>query len=227
MFALQRTPEWHKERRGKLTASVAGAAIGVNPYQTPLALYKQLTGLVEFSGNFMTQYGTNNEPNGLLEYSIMSRTEVVPTGFHVHKTLPWLGGSPDGLVGDKGLVEVKCPFGNKKPMWEDYTIPLQYFVQVQVLMEVTDREWCDLIAWRPNEQGVWRFLRDRDFMQGILPAMANFHAAISMEETVNNMLDQGMIEHCRFAMQASMRTPPWVSGVKVKGGQPLYSELHL
>ena len=227
MFALQRTPEWHKERRGKLTASVAGAAIGVNPYQTPLALYKQLTGLVEFSGNFMTQYGTNNEPNGLLEYSIMSRAEVFPTGFHMHRTLPWLGGSPDGLVGDKGLVEVKCPFGNKKPMWEDYTIPLQYFVQVQVLMEVTDREWCDLIAWRPNEQRVWRFERYRDFMQSILPAMANFHAAISMEETVERKLDQGMIEHCRFAMQNSMTTPPWISEVKVKGGQPLYSELHL
>ena len=50
MFAVQRTPEWHKERRGKVTASVAGAAIGVNPYQTPKALFAQLTGEVQFSG---------------------------------------------------------------------------------------------------------------------------------------------------------------------------------
>ena len=230
MFAVQRTPEWHRERRGKVTASVAGAAIAVNPYSTPKQLFKQLTGEVQFSGNFMTQYGTNNEPNGLVEYSIMSKNVVEPTGFHVHKDLTWLGGSPDGLVGKDGLVEVKCPFGHKKPMWEDDTIPLHYFVQVQVLMEVTNRKWCDFIAWRPNEQRVWRFERDEQFMQSILPALANFHAMVAGNMPPSNLLgtvDMGMVDHCRFHMQASMREPPWANSVKHQGRDPTYSELHL
>ena len=58
----QRTPEWFKQRKGKITGSVAGAALGLNPYMTPMQLIRRMVreyhGLEsEFTGNIATEYG--------------------------------------------------------------------------------------------------------------------------------------------------------------------------
>jgi len=63
----QRTPEWFKQRKGRITGSVVGAALGVNPYMTPDALIRRLVRLwhgaeSEFNGNIATEYGTLHEP---------------------------------------------------------------------------------------------------------------------------------------------------------------------
>ena len=97
-------------------------------------------------------------------------------------------------------------------------------------MEVTNRKWCDLIAWRPEEQRVWRFERDTQFMQSILPALANFHAMVAgnmSKACLLETVDEGMVAHCQFHMQASMVECPWAAGVKLQGRDPTYSELHL
>jgi putative phage-type endonuclease len=177
MFAQQRTPQWHQERRGKVTASVCGSILGVNKHQSHTQLWKQLTGNSEpFTGNMFTEYGTLNEPNALNEYCVQTGNRVEETGFIVHPRYKWLGGSPDGLVRSDGVVEFKCPWYKTKKMYTTDTIPLQYFVQCQVLMEITDRSWCDLFVWHPEENRRWRFNRDKPFFNMICSSLAQFHA---------------------------------------------------
>ena len=179
-FSQQRTPEWHTQRSGKVTASVCGTIIGVNKHQPPHALWEQLTGRnPPFGGNYFTWWGTKNEPNALNEYMQQTLHSVEEVGFRVHQHYLWLGGSPDGLVGSDGVVEFKCP--STKIMYEDNTIPLHYYVQCQVLMEVTDRSWCDLFVWTRAETRRWHLTRDTEFFASICPILAAFHAKMATD----------------------------------------------
>ena len=143
----QRTDAWYKARRGKLTASNFGTALGLCPWTTRQKLWNRMIDPSSdtFKGNIATNWGTDNEPNGILEYSCTTRNQVLATGFHVHKALGWLGGSPDGLVGDDGMIEIKCPFTRKVQK----EVPLHYYAQINGLLEITGRKWCDFVSWTP------------------------------------------------------------------------------
>ena len=236
MFVTQRTPEWHKQRRGKLTASVAGAAIGVCSYQTPLQCMEQVVGDKPFNGNIFTEWGTKNEPNASVEYSIMSGNSVQPADFCVHPVLNWLGGSPDGFVDSEGLVEFKCPWKRKKkPLPDDLCdIPLQYFVQCQVLMEVTNKNWCDLFFWTPEEHRVWRFTRSRDMFENLLPSFTNYYALMArlhsseskawrslVKADISNQFNEPMAEYVRGRMMESNVELPFSKASDIKCNEAL------
>ena len=228
MFVTQRTDEWFKDRRGKLTASVAGAAIGVSAFQTPLKCMKQLVGDEPFNGNIFTQWGTQNEPNAAMEYSVLTGYTVLPAGFCVHPVLNWIGASPDGYVEEEGLVELKCPWKRKKLPLPDTLrdIHLHYFIQIQIQMEVTGKEWCDLFFWTPDAQRVFRFKRDRELFQNMLPAMTNFYAIMVrmnssqsaawrklVKTDLPDSANKDMIEYCRARMQECAVEPPFSNGL--------------
>jgi predicted phage-related endonuclease len=68
-IAMQRTEEWHRQRRGKLTASCMGQALGLTPWGSPKKLAEVLRGdAPPIEGNIAMQWGTDMECNGLLEY---------------------------------------------------------------------------------------------------------------------------------------------------------------
>jgi len=124
---MQRSEQWFRQRRGKLTASNLGQAVGLAPWGSPQALAAQLRKDVapaedankpvdaepKRKHNPALARGTNKEPNGVLEYVSAMGTHVEPTGFWAHPDLDWLGGSPDGLLGTDGLLEIKCPCSRK------------------------------------------------------------------------------------------------------------------
>src|SRR5690625_3936902 len=115
----QGTTQWHNARVGKLTASRAGAALGVNPWQKPddliRAMVREAHGAEpEFVGNVATQWGHNHEPLAVLDYMNGSGNIVDDAGFYVHPEHDWLGASPDGFIGKDGLLEIKCPFSDRK-----------------------------------------------------------------------------------------------------------------
>ena len=94
----QRTPAWHAARKGKLTASNLGSALGLCPWTSRQQAYNRAMGLERFVGNDATRWGTNNEANGILAYSAHTGNVVENTGLHVHPHTSWLAGSPDGLI---------------------------------------------------------------------------------------------------------------------------------
>ena len=171
MNPYQRTPEWHAARAGKLTASTFAAAMGIDPYKSRAKLWREIKGLEPpFEGNAATDWGTENEPIAISEYEVRSGNLVVPSPFVVHPEFPWIGASPDGLVGDGGCIEAKCPYGQQLYG----VVPKHYRPQVAGVLEVTNRSWCDFICWTPDDTEITRVERGREYWAWACPLLQEF-----------------------------------------------------
>jgi hypothetical protein len=116
-------------------------------------LIHRLTG--EYVEHFTTkemQWGTDTEPMARAEYEVRTGLWVEQTGFKVHDDIGQYGGSPDGLVSDgNGLIEIKCP--NTATHIDTLfkgTIKRQYILQMQSLMDIFHRDWCDFVSYDPR-----------------------------------------------------------------------------
>jgi len=151
----QRSPAWHEARRGKITASIAAACLGLHPYCSRAKAYRLITGKDVQEENEHMRRGTDGEAHALRLYAARRGVQVDPVGFVPHPQLQWLGASPDGLVGPMGLVEVKRPV--KLPE----TVPPHHLIQMAVQMACTGRWWADYFAL--DNAGHWferRVVRD-------------------------------------------------------------------
>ena len=201
--ALQQgTPEWHAARKGKLTASNVGAALGLCLWTSRKVAFQRAMGTDTFEGNDATRWGSNNEPNAILAYSAHTGNLVEKTGLHVHEHTPWLAGSPDGLIGTEGMVEAKCPYWKKQVHFE---IPLYYYMQINLCLECANREWCDYISWTPDSYKVIRVTRDRDLHERMLPHYSNFFAAMSRGAEGPPVVRKGELQVIREQVEASVR----------------------
>ena len=179
----QRSEEWFKDRKGKLTGSNIGAALGVNPWKTPEDLIRQMVreyhGVEsEFAGNIATEYGTLHEPLATMDYMSLSGNMVQECGFYVHPEHDWLGASPDGLIDDCGVVEVKCPFGQRNknpPEFKTCADQPHYFAQVQMEMACTGRQWCDFYQWAKHGDSLERIDYDPKWFSDNLPVLLEFY----------------------------------------------------
>lgn len=185
----QRSPEWFAARLGKVTASrvadlmataKTGFAASRANYMAEL-ICERLTGQpTEKYSNAAMQWGTETEPQARAAYSFMRDVEVVETGFVLHPTIADLGASPDGLVLDVGLVEIKCPStATHIETLLSETIPAKYVTQMQVQMACTGRAWCDFVSFDPRlpaDLQLWvkRVQRDDDAIREIETKTQNF-----------------------------------------------------
>lgn len=137
-----------------ITASKVGGILGLSPYQSRAdalraAVRSRLGAEKEFRGNSMTQYGLDHELDAITDYERLRGvlTHGYQSGF-VHPDYPWLSATPDALIGDDGVLEVKCP-----PERARYTHVDQrpdYEAQIRVQLECTGRKWADLVVWKQS-----------------------------------------------------------------------------
>jgi putative phage-type endonuclease len=165
----QRTDAWFKDREGKLTASQFGQAAGLAPGSRQ-QLWRRIMGLETFTGNEATMWGETHEPVALDAYQNFQQILVEQVGFVPHQEYGWLGGSPDFLVGLEGVGEIKCPFSKEIPR----EIPAYYMAQVQGLMEITNRSWCDFVVWVPDAMRIWRVERSPEYWEWLHVQLADF-----------------------------------------------------
>jgi len=151
----QRSEEWFEARKGRITGSRVGAILGDSPYddaeKTLRSMVRSsLDGENEFTGNPATEWGTYNEPGAIFEFELETGLKVEPCGFFEHED--WLGASPDGLIGDDALLEVKCPF-RLRDKGEHKSISEQphYYGQMQVQMFGTGRHKTYFWQWAPHD----------------------------------------------------------------------------
>lgn len=163
----QRSPEWFDTRRGKVTASVAAAILGVGP-NGQLWAYNQICGEGQPDNKHMA-WGREHEGEARAAYEIHSGLFVVETGFWVHPTQDWLGASPDGLVGAEGLVEIKVP--GEIPT----EVPAHYEIQMRVQLACTERSWCDFFAWNHAGEFCQRITRDLKQEEEIIAQLRDFY----------------------------------------------------
>lgn len=156
----QRTDEWLAARLGKVTASRVADVIAKTKsgYSTSRANYmaelicERLTGTKgeSFSSAAM-QWGTNTEPQARAAYEAQSGGLVEEVGFVSHCSIFDGGASPDGLVGNDGLVEIKCPItATHLDTLLTEMIPGKYATQMQWQMACTGRQWCDFVSYDPR-----------------------------------------------------------------------------
>ena len=149
----QRSPEWFAARKGRLTASQVGAALGLAPYQSKddclRALVRSMHDMPsEFEGNIATEYGTNNEELARAAFEMETGNTVKPAPFVPFEE--WSGASPDGYIEPDGLLEIKCPFGLRKdpnPVFKSIDDQPNYYAQIQMQLHITAREWCAFWQW--------------------------------------------------------------------------------
>jgi len=153
----QGTDEWFAVRIGKVTASRVADVLAKTKtgYSTSRENYmaqlvcERLTGQKgESFTNAAMQHGTDTEPLARAAYEALHDVLVDEVGFIPHPTIIMAGASPDGLVSDDGLLEIKCP--NTATHIEtllSQTVPGKYNTQMQFQMACTDRSWCDFVSF--------------------------------------------------------------------------------
>lgn len=156
----QRTDGWLSERSGKVTASAVykvmartktGYGADRENYHADLVT-ERLTGLpVSTFTNAAMQWGIETEAQARAAYEFRLGYSVVETGFHHHPAIANFGASPDGLCGDAGLVEIKCPnSATHIATLKGGSIPRKYILQMQTQMICTGRDWCDFASFDPR-----------------------------------------------------------------------------
>ena len=176
----QRTPAWFAARRGKLTCSNLGGILGQVGYVSRIQAYRRCLGTEKFQGNPACTSGNDNEQNGIVEYMAKTGNVVKATGLHVRPQYNWLAGSPDGLVGDEGMIEVKSPYYHKRDGSSRVhsKVPGHYWMQINCLLEITGRQWCDYVCWTPEATTIYRVYRDPETFEFLCSYYSAVYAAL-------------------------------------------------
>jgi putative phage-type endonuclease len=157
----QRTEEWFSARLGKVTASSlykvlaktkTGYGADRGNYMTQLVLERVTGSKAESYTNASMQWGIDQEPFARAAYEASRGVMVDEVGFIPHPSIEAAGASPDGLVGDDGMVEIKCPDSKTAlECWlSDTPVEGKYFAQMQWQMRCADRSWCDYVVFDPR-----------------------------------------------------------------------------
>jgi putative phage-type endonuclease len=157
---IQGSEEWFAARRGKVTASRVADVIAKTKtgwgasrgnYLAELVA-ERLTGQTADSyTNPAMQWGVETEPQARAAYEFYQRCTVEEVGFVDHPRIAMTGASPDGLVGEDGMVEIKCPLTKTHiDTLLGQTIPGKYLTQMQWQMACAGRRWCDFVSFDPR-----------------------------------------------------------------------------
>jgi putative phage-type endonuclease len=157
---IQGSAEWLAARCGKATASrmadimaktKAGWGASRANYLAELVAERLTMRPADGFTNAAMQWGTDKEPEARNAYEFLTGHSVDEVGFVDHPSIPMTGASPDGLVGDLGMVEIKCP--NTSTHIDTLLageIAHKYVLQMTWQMECTGRRWCDFVSYDPR-----------------------------------------------------------------------------
>lgn len=180
---IQRSPEWYALRLGVPTTSCFDKII------TPKGdLSKQASGYIdeclaewltgeqrEIPMNYWMERGAQLEDDAVALYEMTVSMDTVPVGF-ITNDEKTIGCSPDRLVGDEGLVEIKCPapwthVGNLR----SGVIDKKYYPQVQGQLLITGRKWVDWFSYHPEmPPSLIRTERDEPYIERLSEALDQF-----------------------------------------------------
>lgn len=157
----QRSPEWYQARCGRITGTRFAAAMAATGSSTYASLVDELV-LERVTGRRRErpitpamQWGIDHEAAARAWYSQQSGNYVELVGFVRHRSLGFVGVSPDGLVGTRGVLEIKCPQEKAyRKIIVNGSIPARYVWQVQGQLWVCEREFADFVCFHPSMGGV-------------------------------------------------------------------------
>ena len=206
---LQGSDEWLAARLGLVTASEMKHLLTVKSLKASdndktrqhvwELLFQRITGFIE------PQYVSDAMLRGQADeiYARAAYEEhyapVVETGFITNSKWGFtLGYSPDGLVGDDGLIEIKSRAGKYQVQTiADNEVPEEYVLQLQTGLLVSERKWIDFISYSGGLPMFVKRVEPDPLIQGaIIAACANFEAKLAQKWTDYraSMLSRKVIE---------------------------------
>lgn len=170
----QRSEEWFAARCGKVTASrvadiiartKTGPSASRENYLAQLVCERMTGKPAESYSNAAMAWGTEQEPFARAAYESAKDVLVEEVGFVPHPSFSEAGASPDGLVGEFGLVEIKCPnTATHIQTLLEQKVPEKYITQMQWQMACTQRHWCDYVSFDPRmAEGLQLFIKRIEF----------------------------------------------------------------
>ena len=178
---IQGSEEWFEARLCSITAShfpqVLSKGTGRGLYMRKVAA-ERLTGLREDTyKNAAMENGSITEDEARDYYAMANDCIVEQVGFV--KRDDDIGGSPDGLVGESGIIEIKCPLSSTHVTnILNNRMPSEYKPQVQGLLWITGRQWCDFVSYDPRviarPMFVVRVERDAEYIANLAGQTALF-----------------------------------------------------
>lgn len=210
----QQTELWHEIKLGKISGStriqkaICGLAVGKNgePTKTSIKTRENLINVIanelitgeksdEDSRCFETIHmarGNRCEEDARLIYSFINCVDVRECGFIERDYIS--GVSVDGLVGDDGILETKCPDAPKflsllKEFHKNGKIEVEndYYIQMQMGLYISQRQWCDYINYNERyshiDDGViiQRVERDENVIEKIHNALEYYKMRIDID----------------------------------------------
>jgi hypothetical protein len=154
----QRSDEW-AQLRCRPTASGFGSFVtpARGDYSKQATAYaaqvvaKKLGVFEEPPPSFWMDRGIRMEPSAKLAYTKQTGREITDVGFIMPDNCSLYGGSPDGLIGTEGLIEIKCPKPEAVIAYHAAgVLPVVYKPQCQGLLLISGRPWIDFFAWHES-----------------------------------------------------------------------------
>jgi putative phage-type endonuclease len=157
----QGTAAWRRARMGSLgAASIYDALAKLKSGKWAASRAKIMDGLIaeRLTGipwnGYKTpamQWGLDHEAEARAAYEAYVDAKVVQVGLTRHPTIEWAHASPDGLVADDGLIEIKCPTtATHLEILSTGLVPTEYVTQMQWQLACTGRDWCEFVSYDPR-----------------------------------------------------------------------------
>ena len=172
----QGTPEWLQARLGipsassysKLVTTTGKSSAQAEAYINQLVAERITGEATVFHVTEPMARGVELEPEARFRYEMETGNLVRQVGFLMHDTLQ-AGASPDGLVGENGGLEIKCPSpATHVEYLRDGNLPSKYIQQVQGCLWISGRDWWDFMSYHPKmEPLIVRVFRDEEFIKAL------------------------------------------------------------
>lgn len=196
----QGTELWSQIRCGRITSSRTADAIGSKKVKGQLVetatreqyrveiLCERLTGIPypHFESAEM-RWGKMQEDAARQAYEMHAGVLVDVVGFVIHPTMPYFGSSPDFLVGDDGMGQIKCPATKTHLEWlRAGRVPKEHVAQLLSDLCCTGRAWIDFVSFDPRlpewlQLFVVRYHRDDVLIGKLEQEIAHFNSEVGDE----------------------------------------------
>ena len=192
---VQGTPAWFTARCGVPSASnfdMIVTTTGERSKQREKYLYRlageKVAGKQEETyQNAAMLRGIEMEAEARKLYEIISGETVTETGFWLTEGKAIYGASPDGVVGEDGILEIKCPLVSTQVSYLlKGGLPSDYFQQTQGQLLVTGRKWVDFMSFYPGLKPlIVRVERDKKFLKTLSIELEIFCS--DLEDIINKI----------------------------------------
>lgn len=199
--------KWFSERRKRLTASNFGKISKLKATTNKNKVAHDLI-VKTFFGNQSTKYGIENEQHAINDLATTLEADIVESGLFIHPEYQFLAATPDGLIGQNIIVEVKCPYSARDITPEEAILKKivkygkilngkfqlnrnhPYYFQVQGQLFVCNKKFCYFAIWTPKGLMYERIKPDYDLWKTMFPKLKTFYFDNYLPILINEIFNE-------------------------------------